>query len=402
LRIGDDANAHELLQRIMDSNPNSPDLLVQLGKVQFRRRQLNDAEASFTRALELDADKATAYEGLAQVYSRRHRYEDAADAALSAVGILHHLPRSHFLLGRALARLGLHHRAVQALEIAVHIRPEMKNAHRLLAAIYGTALHDEDRRQQHWAQYQQLCRAPGDHQGASSARADVRRGLPDIPPLEERRRLLDTHRPHGAAPAEPAGTSGKTFVLVSGLPRSGTSLMMQMLNKGGLPAMTDGERAADIDNPEGYLEWEAIKQVGRQPELFDDDELQGRSIKVISMLLPRLPPQHRYKVVFMTRPLSEIAGSQKRMIDRLGTQGMDQPLEQVAEQLADHSRQILAWIGRQENFECCMVHYPSLVANPDKVIARVVKFLGPERLPNHDRMAEVVRPDLYRQRSGGE
>ena len=91
--------------------------------------------------------------------------------------------------------------------------------------------------------------------------------------------------------------------------------MMQLLEAGGLPAMTDPERKADIDNPRGYYEWEAIKQIGKKPELLDDEAVEGKAIKCISMLLPAMPTKHHYKVIFMIRPIKEVA----RFAERHGT-----------------------------------------------------------------------------------
>ena len=93
------------------------------------------------------------------------------------------------------------------------------------------------------------------------------------------------------------------FVLVSGLPRSGTSLMMQMLKAGGMDLMSDGLRGADEDNPAGYWEWEDIKMLPQQPLVIE--RAYGKVVKVISALLPSLPLKHRYKIIFMTRPVED-------------------------------------------------------------------------------------------------
>src|ERR1700675_612032 len=107
------------------------------------------------------------------------------------------------------------------------------------------------------------------------------------------------------------------ITIVSGLPRSGTSLMMQMLDAGGLPVLSDGERKADTDNPRGYLEWERIKQLPKQPALIAEAE--GKVVKVISQLLLSLPEGHEYRVIFMQRPLPEVLKSQDEMLRRRGT-----------------------------------------------------------------------------------
>jgi hypothetical protein len=104
------------------------------------------------------------------------------------------------------------------------------------------------------------------------------------------------------------------ITIVSGLPRSGTSLMMQMLAAGGLPILSDGERKADTDNPRGYLEWERIKQLPNDPACIA--EAQGKAVKVISQLLLSLPATYEYRIIFMQRPLPEVISSQDEMLRR--------------------------------------------------------------------------------------
>src|SRR5271168_1003457 len=106
------------------------------------------------------------------------------------------------------------------------------------------------------------------------------------------------------------------ITIVSGLPRSGTSLMMQMLDAGGLPILSDGERKSDSDNPRGYREWERIKQLPKEPSLIAEAE--GKVVKVISQLILSLPVGHDYRIVFMQRPLPEVLKSQDEMLRRRG------------------------------------------------------------------------------------
>src|SRR4029453_10198522 len=96
-------------------------------------------------------------------------------------------------------------------------------------------------------------------------------------------------------------------------------LIEEMPGGGGGKPLTDGERIADVDNPKGYYEWEPIKQIGKKPELLDQEDLNGCAIKCISMLLPRMPLKHHYKVIFMTRPIEEVVVSQSAMVRRLDT-----------------------------------------------------------------------------------
>ena len=174
--------------------------------------------------------------------------------------------------------------------------------------------------------------------------------------------------------------------------------MMQMLKAGGLNPMTDGERVADVDNPEGYLEWEPIKKVVRDPSVLDDALLDTRATKVVSMLLPALPENHNYKIIFMVRSVEEVARSQQEMIERLQTEGADQSHEETVAQLTQHRDRILSLMQSKKNIDFIAIDFAELIAEPDVGAARVVNFLGEERLPRRDAMATAVRPELRRQK----
>ena len=174
--------------------------------------------------------------------------------------------------------------------------------------------------------------------------------------------------------------------------------MMQLLEAGGMPLMTDGERAADVDNPRGYYEWEAIKQIGKRPELLDDQAVNGRTIKCISMLLPRMPLQHDYKVIFMTRPIQEVVASQGQMVNRLGKKAAELDTEQLQRGLTAHREETLRWLATAPHMKFIEIDYPALVRDPQSIVSRLVQFLGAEQLPNETVMAAVVDPSLYRRK----
>src|ERR1700726_2361410 len=130
------------------------------------------------------------------------------------------------------------------------------------------------------------------------------------------------------------------ITIVSGLPRSGTSLMMQMLASGGMSVLTDQRRKPDIDNPRGYCEWEPIKLLPKEPNLIDEAE--GKAVKVVSQLLLSLPAGRSYKVIFMERPLPEVLASQDEMLKRRGSiQAVDAAL--LTSAFRDHMRGVVAW-----------------------------------------------------------
>src|ERR1700730_8489910 len=117
--------------------------------------------------------------------------------------------------------------------------------------------------------------------------------------------------------------NSKMITIVSGLPRSGTSMMMQMLKAGGLPVLTDGVRRPDESNPRGYLEWEPAKRLHLIPEAIVVAD--GKAVKIVSVLLPFLPKHHEYRIIFMRRPLEQVVASQDRMCQRLGILFDDPP-----------------------------------------------------------------------------
>jgi hypothetical protein len=184
------------------------------------------------------------------------------------------------------------------------------------------------------------------------------------------------------------------FIIVSGLPRSGTSLMMRMLNAAGVPVMSDGERKADAANPGGYFEWEAVKQIGRKPEILR--EADGKAIKVVSALLPALPRRHRYKVIFMDRPIEEVVESQRKMI---GDENRGIAKDRMPAVLAQHRGIALDMLRRAKQSDVLIIEYPNLVANPAPWIDKIAAFLGPEKIPHPERMTAVIQPELYRTRA---
>ena len=168
---------------------------------------------------------------------------------------------------------------------------------------------------------------------------------------------------------------------------------MQMLAAGGVPVLTDGERAADSDNPRGYYEWERIKRLAQDPACIADAE--GKAVKVVSQLLFALPGGRDYRIIFMQRPLLEVVASQAEMIRRRGTAGA--PLEGagLVAALQAHLNQLNAWLERQPHLAVCRVEYHQVLRQPSEAAGTVRHFLN---LPlDTDAMALQVDPSLYRQ-----
>jgi hypothetical protein len=181
------------------------------------------------------------------------------------------------------------------------------------------------------------------------------------------------------------------IVVVSGAPRSGTSLMMQMLVAGGLVALTDGERATDADNPRGYFEWEAAKQLPREPQLIAQAE--GGVVKVISSLVPSLPAGFQYKVIFMLRPLEQVAASQAAMIARRGMPGASVPVAAMRSALESHVAQTISYIRRRPEMELLTVDYEAVLTDGVSRCAAIRAFVGVEL--DVTAMMSAVDPSLH-------
>ena len=184
------------------------------------------------------------------------------------------------------------------------------------------------------------------------------------------------------------------ITIVSGLPRSGTSLMMQMLAAGGMPLLTDLERKPDIDNPRGYCEWEPIKLLPRKPNRIDEAE--GKAVKVISQLLLSLPEGRNYKLIFMERPLPEVLASQDEMLKRRGSsERVDTAL--LTSAFRDHMREVVDWLEHRTDIQVCRVGYRKVLNDPADSAKAVRDFLNIDL--NVEAMALAVDSSLYRNRS---
>ncbi len=197
-------------------------------------------------------------------------------------------------------------------------------------------------------------------------------------------------------PPPPPPIKPSQFTLVSGLPRSGTSLMMQMLVAGGAEVMTDGKREANADNPRGFLEWEDIKQLPKDPAVLSAAE--GKVVKLLTPLLPYLPGVHRYRILFMRRPTAEIVRSQYAMLERTGKQPQIEEAE-LARRLDAQVAAILKALSSHKQVDLLVVDYPELVADPSRQIPKIAEFLGKDRLPHPEKMATAVDGSLRRQKA---
>jgi hypothetical protein len=188
---------------------------------------------------------------------------------------------------------------------------------------------------------------------------------------------------------------GEPLIVVSGLPRSGTSMTMQMLEAGGLAVATDGIRKPGEDNPKGYYEYERVKELDKGLDQSWLKEFRGKTIKIISFLLKDLPDTNNYKVVFMRRNIHEVLASQAKMLVNRG-EANEASDEKMLELYKDHLWKVGYMMKHRPCFELLNVDYKDVVENPRQQAQRMGAFLGDH--VEVEKMVTAVDEKLYRNR----
>jgi predicted AlkP superfamily phosphohydrolase/phosphomutase/tetratricopeptide (TPR) repeat protein len=330
--------ALECFARAEKVAPHLASLHVQVGGVYNRLYRWNDAIAAFDKALNVDPENAQALMGKGVALLRAQRYEEAAENLLDSVGLVYQKPHAHYFLGEALYHMGNYERGAEAFKVCISIQPGYRRAYAWLIKIYQEHLHDAAL----VAKYTEFMEK--NIQGS--------------------------------------------ITVVSGLPRSGTSMMMQMLQAGGLEILTDNLRKDDANNPKGYLEYEKVKSLAKDHSWMG--EAAGKAVKIVTQLLPFIPPRYTYKVIYIQREISEVLRSQQVMLGK--------PVDQVNIALIDAFKKQVekcqVWLRSQPHIEVMYVNYADVIANPRETAENVAAFLGQEL--DLSAMSAVVDPALYR------
>jgi predicted AlkP superfamily phosphohydrolase/phosphomutase/tetratricopeptide (TPR) repeat protein len=370
-------------ERALRAQPHlRPSLALAQVESLFALRRWKLAEARLLEALAIEPVNGPVRLGLARTYLGLRRYRDALVHALAAVGLNYHNPRAHYVCGQAHERCGRRGLALKAYQTAVAQNPLFPDAQAALARL-NQALGRSRKAAEH-------------HQLAAAARAQLRAlragrlGAPvtDTDDLQRVASLASTH------PAERLEAIADEIVIVSGLPRSGTSMLMQVVTAGGLAALTDQRREADADNPRGYYEFEAVKGIGADTSWVP--RARGKAVKVVAPLLPYLPQVERYRVIFVERPLQEILDSQTAMLQRLGKPSDKRSRRRLAqsyvEQIARVQKLVRAKAGM---FRVLAIDYHAALAQPHATAKEINDFLGGDL--DEAKMAAAIDPALRRQ-----
>jgi tetratricopeptide (TPR) repeat protein len=346
LKVNRPGKALEVYRKIDKKAPERKWLSIQIANAYFQLKKYKDARNSFRAALEIDPDSPEAHHGLAKCFIRAGKYEDAIDEALMAVGLNYHFPFAHYHLGEALFLHGEYGKALQAFNVCLSMEPNIGKARNYLISIFEEHLHQPEKALQHREYFE----------------------------IKER----------------------PVITVVSGLPRSGTSMMMQMLEAGGHALFVDDKRVPDESNLKGYYEHTAVKRIIRDKSWIGAAE--NHAVKVVSHLIFHLPARYNYKVIFMERDVAEVILSQKKMLERNGKSEKAASRKALETSFEKNLERVEKWNKESHNVSMMKVGYADVLENAFLQSDRVHEFLGMGL--NTDAMAAVVDQSLYRVRGG--
>jgi predicted AlkP superfamily phosphohydrolase/phosphomutase/tetratricopeptide (TPR) repeat protein len=374
--------ALEALKKAGGARTVRPGILLQSADLLRRLGRLPESEALYRRALMADPDNAHAWLGLGRLALVRREFAAAEAALTECVGRLFFYPMAHFLRAVARARRGLHEEARKSLETALSQNPHFPQAHLWLGRLLKFRLNDAEGAEEHFRWYREMrLRKPvapgnrhGDGEPEDSPSADLSPSDLQLPPLDEE------------------------VLVVCGLPRSGTSMLMQMLHAGGMPILSDGLREADEDNPRGYFELEAVKAIFRDREASRAwlGGACGKAVKIVAPLVCSLPPGCRYRVILIDRNYDEILASQAKMIARRGEAVADsqQRRSRLRHEYARVMERTKAILSARPEVRLLRLHYDEVLREPARAAESINRFTG--GVLNGGLMAAAIDRSLHR------
>jgi tetratricopeptide (TPR) repeat protein len=356
-----------------------PAILLQTADLLRRLRRLPESEMVYNRALAIDPDNTQAHLGIARLALRRREYQRAADSAGEALGRLYFSPMAHFLQGVAFIGLSEYEQAAASFRTALSQNPHFPQAHLMLARMLKFRLNDPETAAEHFQWYREI-RGRRPEKPSEIVRETAAPGPVPVP----------THLEASLPPL------GDGVLIVSGLPRSGTSMLMQMLDAGGMPILTDKLHDADEDNPKGYFEHEAVKAMFRDQSWLT--EAQGKALKVVVPLVCNLPRGCNYRVLLIERDYNEILASQAKMIARRGgsiddTADRRERLHREYDRLTARAKSVL---GARADVTIMSVRYEGVIKDPGGTAELLNQFAGGGL--DSARMSQAVDRSLHRNR----
>lgn len=373
------------------------DPLNQQGLLALQQSDLKTAEAMFRQSIESDADNADAWAGLARALLRRKQFSDAIFAARHALSLKRDMPIALLTIGQAQEQLEQVDEAAMAYAQAFQLQPHLANTWNALLRLTPSCSEPVQQQIHQLVNARETTANPptGPKVDAAAILESARVSFAER--LASKRAAMQPVAAYSFSVASEPASSGQEFLIVSGLPRSGTSMLMQILAAGGIEPMMDSLRAPDTSNPEGYFEWEPIKRLVENPNIIEQAG-QG-AVKVVSALLSHLPRKHAYKVIFMRRNLLEVSRSQQAMLDRSPpNKHQASDITRLSEMLQQHQQQVLEQLRKRTEIDLLEIDYRQTLTQPEQTIRQLQSFVGYGRLTDTASMRTVIKPKLYRQR----
>lgn len=401
---GENDEAIVNLERAINSEPMRPTLHIQLGEIFLKLRRRDEALTSFKKALEIDDNNSIALVGIAKYYNSVKEYELACEYSLQSIGKTYMLPLAHYTLGFALMRLRRHRDALGAFEVATSQNPNFGIAYRHMAHIYWNHIKNPVKAliyRDLATKCQEVVRATQEKIGLLPTDEDLSTEImPSMEPIADDDKVNHAKptlrmKPKADRVKSPNEMDPKeSIIVVTGLPRSGTSLMMQMLDNGGAELLVDGVREADADNPKGYLEFEKTKSLASDNSWVENAK--GKVIKIVAPLLENLPAEYDYKVVFMYRNVDEVVQSQTKMLERNGQSGANLTPEKLKAVL-NYQLEMAAKMLTDKGVATIRIPYRRTLDQGEEMAQAVKDFVGLDL--DTEKMISAIDKDLYRNRN---
>jgi len=328
--------AEQILRKTLEKG-GSIETIYRLGEIYMEQGKFKNAQKCFEKAVALHPDKAKYNKSLAEVFLETGEYQEAVEYAITSIELVKYFPAAHYVLGKALEKLGDLENAKLAYETAAKLRPKTYKINQAIENV--------------------------------EEKLQLPQKLRDKVTFKNRENQI---------------------VVVSGLPRSGTSLMMQMLTKGGIEPLVDGKREADESNPKGYYEYEPVMSIHKDNSWLEKG--QNKAVKIVAPLLKSISPKYRYKIIFMKRDLDEIIKSQRIMTGK----DADVLPVKLYNSYVKLLKNIEKWKESEPGVELIYLDYKEVLDKPEVMMAKIEDFVG---LPmDKEAMMSCVDKNLYRNR----
>jgi hypothetical protein len=386
------AKARPHLQKLAEADSSPSGLNQRVAGALAELGELETARTLLEEALDIDPENALVHAQLAAIHFKAERFDEATAAATESLSLLYFQPAVHTLLGHALMETERFAEAEKELLVAVAQSPRNLAAHELLGRLYRQHLNRPADAFAHEGRALSLR-----HELTARRRAGAL-ATAATPDPGARRLPTPTAEPQATsggvpAPFGPEVDPGTIIVVVSGLPRSGTSMMMQVLVAAGREALADAKRVPDEDNPLGYFEFEKTRELAKDTSWLP--QARGKVVKIVAQLLPFLPRDERYHIIFMERNLAEVIASQNAMLARQGRRGADLDEQKLLETYTAQLQRVSSQLARRPEIRTLPVNYGALLSDRVAGMDRLAQFLGEPF--NRKAAAEAVRLELRRQ-----